>query len=162
MQTMRVLYSRREGNIASWLIRWGLPRSRFALALVSHSMLVDGDYVIEATMWHGLAETLRTRRMGGVRRVPMTEALHGQTIVKDAAYSVPDAEAGLTWARSQVGKPYDFKGGFGLAIELDRNWQDDDKWFCFELVASAIQYAGRAIFDSTGHLTGTVLMLIKP
>lgn len=162
MQSMRALYSRRNGNLVSWLIRWGLPRSRFAIALVSHGMLVDGDYVIQATMWHGWRETLRTRRLGGVQRVLMVDALIGQTIIKDVTYSVPDAEAGLAWARSQVGKPYDFKGAFGMAIDPERDWQEPDCWFCFELIASALQYAHRIIFESTGHITGTVLMLIKP
>lgn len=162
METMRALYTRRKGNVVSWLIRWVLPRSRFAMALVSHSMLVDGDYIIQATMWCGWRETIRTRRLGGVVRVLMADALVGQTIVKDVSYRVKDAERGMAWARSQVGAPYDFRGAFGLGIDPDRDWQEEDCWFCFELVANALQKAGRIIFESTGHLTGTVMMLIKP
>lgn len=40
-------------------------------------------------------------------------------------------------AVSQLGKPYDFAGIFGFAI--DRDWQEDDKWFCSEFIAASIQ-----------------------
>ena len=40
-------------------------------------------------------------------------------------------------AMSQIGKPYDFAGLFGYAIE--RNWQDSTNWFCSEYIAGTIQ-----------------------
>lgn len=43
----------------------------------------------------------------------------------------------MDFAHSQVGKPYDFMGIFGFAI--NRKWQDDDKWFCSEYISGAIQ-----------------------
>ncbi len=169
MGTLRVIYATRKYNPGSWLIRWALPRSRLALALASHAMIVDGDDIIEANMMHG------------VRVVPAAVALAGHVIVGTVDYQVPDAAVGIAWARSQVcryvppswapqwlqpvliflNNNYDWRGALGL-VAPDRDWQDPAKWFCFELAAGALEYAGRTIFASVGHITGTVMMLIKP
>jgi uncharacterized protein YycO len=36
-------------------------------------------------------------------------------------------------AKAQIGKKYDWSAVVGIPFR--RNWQDDDKWFCSELVA---------------------------
>jgi uncharacterized protein YycO len=113
-------------------------------------MILDGEYIIEAHMMHG------------VRRVPLAEAMKGCVEVDRIAYQVPDAEAGLGWARDQVGKGYDWQGAFGLALSPDREWQDEGKWECFELVAATLAHAGREIFQDVGHVSGTLLLMIKP
>ena len=58
---------------------------------------------------------------------------------------VPDPDAGIAWARTQIGKPYDYRG---IAAFVGRNesWQDEDSWFCSELVEAAIAHAGRTRF----------------
>lgn len=148
METIAIIFATRRFNPLSMLIRWALPRSRFHVGLASHCMIVDGDHVIEAHMLHG------------VRRVPIDEALHGMTIVSRRDYTVLQAEAGLQWAREQIGKPYDWPGAFGLALAPNRNWQDDADWFCFELGAAVIDKAGRALFEDNAHVTGTLLLAI--
>lgn len=82
-----LLFCRRRWNPVSWLIRWAVPRSRFALSLSSHCMIDCGDTIIEANMLHG------------VREVARDVALKGKTIVKQTAYQVVSREAGLAWAR---------------------------------------------------------------
>lgn len=150
MDKITVIFTTREWNPVSWLIRWCLPRSRFANALASHCMIIDGDHIIEANMMHG------------VRRIPLSEALIGCVEVARIEYHVPCAEDGLQWAREQVPKPYDWLGAFGLALAPGRNWQDETDWFCFELVAAALAKAGLDVFDDHGHITGSMLMAIKP
>jgi uncharacterized protein YycO len=120
------------------------------MALASHCMVADGDYIVEANM------------MYGVRRVPLAEAMKGCTEVGRITYQVPNAEAGLEWVRQQVGKGYDWKGAFGLALSPNRDWQEDDRWDCFELGAATIHKAGRIIFKDTGHVSGNMLMAIHP
>lgn len=45
----------------------------------------------------------------------------------------------MSKAASQVGKPYDLLGVFGILFR--KNWQNQDSWFCSELVAWAFQSA---------------------
>jgi uncharacterized protein YycO len=51
----------------------------------------------------------------------------------------------LAIARSQIGKGYDWTALFGIG--LHRDWQEDDKWFCSELVAWACAQAGKPIIN---------------
>lgn len=136
-------------NPASYAIRYALPRSRFALAKSSHAVIVDGDCGIEARMLYRDGGKWNS----GVRRVPLGQAIGGATVVAQLNFLVPDAESGLSFAREQVGRDYDYAGAFGLAIAPDREWQLDDAWFCYELAAMTIHAAGRKLFSSVGHIT---------
>jgi len=137
-------------NPIAALIRWAIPVSRFRWARSSHSMIMDGDHVIHATMLHGVV------------RQHLDDALRGQKVVEVVSYSVPDSVAGLDWANTQVGKPYDFAGALGLSLSPNRLWQEDDKWFCHELCAATIHKAGRKLFIDAGHVTDTHLLLTQP
>jgi len=149
MSKATIIFTVRPWNPVSWLIRWALPVSRFKWARASHSMILDGDYVIHATMLHGVV------------RQPLAEVERVQKVIARRQYDVPDLEAGLAWARSQVGKHYDFKGAFGVSLTPDRQWLEDDKWFCHELSAAFLHVCGRQVFDCFGHVTDTSLLLIK-
>lgn len=146
---MHVLFTKKR-DLFSWTIRFVLPRSRFAMALASHSMIVDEDHVIEATFWHG------------VRRVPRYVALRGSILVAERAYEVPDAQAGISWARGLAAAKakYDRLGALGLGLAPGRRWQDPADWFCFEVIAGAAAKAGRIMFDDFAHVTGTMLMAV--
>lgn len=98
----------------------------------SHVALIDGDEVIEATA------------PAGVRRFPVVEAINHAK--RGAIVELPcrSAESILSAAASQLGKPYDYTAILGLG--LHRDWQDDDSWFCSELVAWAFQQAGEPLF----------------
>jgi uncharacterized protein YycO len=113
-------------------------------------LIVDGDYLIEASMTHG------------VRRVPFSEAMKGLKEVARVTYNVPNAEEGIEWARAQVGSKYDFKGAFGLALSPYREWAEETSWFCYELAAACLAKAGKDVFRSTGHITEVTLLAIKP
>lgn len=147
MQKAVIVLVRRPWNPVSWLIRWALPVSRFRWGRASHSMIIDGEYAIHATM------------LRGVVREPIQQAMRGQVIVAHREFEVPNAAAGLEWARSQVGRKYDFAGAFGLSIHPDREWADDSGWFCHELCAAYLHACGRRLFDKFGHVTDSALML---
>jgi uncharacterized protein YycO len=138
-------------NPGGWLIRWALPRTRFAWAKASHSMVVDEatGKVIHATMRHGVIEQ------------PLDEAMRGHVLVAERRYAVPNAAQGLAWARSQKGKPYDWPGAIGVSAAPDRNWQHDDSWFCHEFCAATLAQAGLDIFEDTGHVTDSHMLMIK-
>lgn len=56
--------------------------------------------------------------------------------------ATPPAESAF-WAflLNQEGKPYDWRAilGFGLG---ERDWRQDDSWFCSELIARALEVCG--------------------
>lgn len=157
MDRLPILMTRRPvWNVPSTAIRAALPQSAFHLARSSHSLIVDGEWAIEARM----AWIEGSRIRNGVRRVPLAAALAGAVIVARLDYAVPDAQAGLAWAREMAARrvPYDFKGAMGLAIAPDRDWQEEDMFFCHELAGTAIHKAGLNLFAAIPHLTERELM----
>jgi hypothetical protein len=150
MDKITVHFTKRPKNLISWLIRWALPRSRFAIGRASHCVIMDGQEAIEAAMLYG------------VHSGPAADILVGQEIVETREFNVPSAAAGLAWLRGQVGKGYDYKGAFGLALEPDRDWRAPQAWYCFELAAATLVEAGRDIFADRGHITDATLLAIKP
>lgn len=150
MSTVTVLFTRRKWNPISWVIRWAMPRSRFAWGLSSHAIVVAPDGCYEATMLHG------------VRFVSQEDALKGQTVVGKISYTVPDAEAGFAFAESQIGKRYDWRGAFGLGLAPGRDWASDEDWFCYEFAAAVLRAAGRDLFANLSHVGETALLAINP
>ena len=93
----------------------------------SHCALIDGDDVIEATAFHG------------VRRRPLLDLQREASQYAIVQIPAADPRAVLDAAASQLGKGYDWLGVFGIGAR--RKWQDDDAWFCSELVAWAFEAA---------------------
>ncbi len=151
MNTLTILFVRRPWwNPIAALIRWAVPVSRFKWARCSHSMVLDGDHVVHATILHGVV------------RQPVSEVFKVNKLVQAINYRVPYAPKGKKWLHEQIGKPYDFAGAFGLLLSNDRKWQEDDKWFCHELCAATLAVAGKSVFIDTGHVTDSHLMMLKP
>lgn len=115
----------------------------------SHVALVDGDEVIEA-IWPA------------VRVAPLAEVIakHSAHVIIDLPCHAP-ADV-INAARSQVGKPYDLTALFGLLMH--RDWQENDSWFCSELVAWAFAAAGQPIFrqDASSRITPQHLWMLAP
>lgn len=124
---MKLLFSRRN-TVASWLIclacwsRW------------SHCAIVDGDHVIEST----------ARR--GVHRRPKALFMADYPQAEQVDIPCCDDDAGLRWARAQIGLPYDWTAIAGFVLR--RDWQEPDSWFCSELAEGAVRAAGRVRFRS--------------
>lgn len=98
----------------------------------SHVSLLDGDHAIEAVMGHG------------VRRIPTATAIQCTSRGALLAFPARDPARIIKTVTSQIGKPYDYSAVFGLGLR--RDWQEDDAWFCSELVAWAFQQAGEPLF----------------
>lgn len=154
MDTIQAYFTKRPYNPGSLLIRAANPVSLLRIAPVSHVVVIDSEsgYAMEASMLHG------------VRRAAIDEVLTGLTIVQRVSFQVPDAEAGLAWMRATAERKakYDFKGAFGLGLAPDRDWQEDDDWFCFEYVANGLAKAGRDTFANHARVTGYMLMSLVP
>lgn len=105
----------------SWLIRT-LTFSKW-----SHVDLVtDRGTLIGATIPAGVVEYSVLHRING-----------------SSKYEYRDIECDeriYDFVRKQLGKRYDYAGIAGL--ELNRNWTDDDAWFCSELIGAGALNAG--------------------
>lgn len=97
----------------------------------SHVALFAGPCIIEAVP-------------AGVRKVPAIEAMERAKRATVIELPCRNPQAVIAAAELQLGKPYDFTAVIGLG--LHRDWQEDDAWFCSELVAWAFEKAGEPLF----------------
>lgn len=113
--------------------------SRLPLALMIRGMtgckyhhcgIIDGNRVIEASIFHG------------VRAVSLETFKHrGEYVVVDIP--LKDENAAREFLINQEGKGYDWTGA--LSYPFRKNWQNKDKWYCSELVAAVAKEGGTPI-----------------
>ncbi|HYF88964.1 hypothetical protein [Azospirillum sp.] len=119
---IRVLYTRRS-HPGSWLIRaatWGEW---------SHCDLVCAD-----------GSLIGAAAPAGVTACAMAERLGHASAAEVVSYP-GDGRKAEAWARTQLGKPYDWLGVIGLG--LHRDWSGDERdWWCSEFVGRACQEGG--------------------
>lgn len=123
---MQAIFCRRR-NLGSLLLRFATWSSW------SHVGIVTPDQtVIEAAAFHGVVER------------PLDEFIAGVSRYSVRIIDVPDEAAAIEWARSQVGKGYDWAGVIGLGLR--REWDQPQAWFCSELLEAAAAAGGRRRF----------------
>lgn len=136
---MKLLFAKKR-NLPSALIRF------FTWSQWSHVAIVDGDAVIEATF------------LGGVSWRPLAEFLVDYT-TEEVGVSLPDEAAAMRFVRQQIGKRYDWTALVGIVFRS--GWAKQDKWFCSELVAAAIQAGGKRLFrEDASRITPRDLWLV--
>lgn len=115
----------------------------------SHVALVDGDTVIEA-VWPV------------VKTTPLSEVLEKHKSYTIVELPSLDDDALLEAAKSQLGKPYDLTALFGILSH--RDWQQDDRWFCSELVAWSFSKSGSPLFrpEALPRITPQHLWMLAP
>lgn len=102
----------------------------FTFSKWSHVGIVDGTRVIESTGKHGVSEGSLFSFIDRNHAY----ATRKFTVTKEQKQIILDT------MRSQIGKKYDFRAIFGMPFK--RDWQEDDCWFCSELIAYAFDKAG--------------------
>jgi len=130
MPGVQVLFTRRR-HLGSLAIRLG------TWSTWSHVDLVDDRGAVP--------ELIGAVAPSGVVRTPMAERLRMARQAALVEFSVRDRNAVLDAAASQLGRPYDWLGVAGIALR-GRDWQEDDCWFCSELVAWSFSAAGEPLF----------------
>lgn len=98
----------------------------------SHVALIDGYCAIEAQPGEGVVINDTEVVLMRSREFELVEL------------PCRNPEAVRAAAASQVGKPYDWSTIAGIALR--RDWQQEDAWFCSELVAWAFAQAGEPLF----------------
>lgn len=119
---LQLIFARKHA-LGSYIIRF------FTFSSWSHVGLLFPDGKV-------LDVTLST----GVRLTQKEEFLKGYSKTSTWNVEVADESATRLFAEKQVGKSYDLSGIFGLIFQ--RKWQEDDSWFCSELVEASLQAGG--------------------
>ena len=96
-------------------------------------IIIDDNRVVDATYTH---HGVKVRTIDS-----FIKSSHEWTIVE---VDVGDAAAIIRAALTQVDRPYDVTGLFGILFRNYR-WNEDDSWFCSELVAYAMWKGGTPI-----------------
>mgnify|MGYP000863110273 FL=1 len=123
---MKVMYSR-SNTIGSWLIRL------CTFSKWSHvAVLIDEFSIIDSTA-----------KYGGVK-ITSKEVFKSTYEFEVYDIELPDEEAAISFLFSQIGKKYDWTSIFGMIFQ--RNWQEDDRWFCSELLEAACVKGGKQRF----------------
>jgi uncharacterized protein YycO len=133
----------RSKSIGSWAIR-ALTWSRY-----SHAVILDGEQVIEAVWPRVRVSNLATLREH-----------HDEVLVVD--WPSIDGAPVIAAARSQVGKPYDWRALLGFLVH--RDWAQTNAWFCSELVAWSFGQGGCPLFrpEEQDRVTPQDLWMLEP
>jgi hypothetical protein len=99
--------------------------------LTNESHLDNTAVIIESTLSH---KGVNLTSLGDFKRRAKTWCL------VELEEEVEDFEAMVAIAKSKLGKPYDLSGIAGLSI--NRDWQENDRWFCSEDVADTLKRSG--------------------
>jgi hypothetical protein len=111
-------------GLDSWMVR------QVTRSTVTHSEFVD---TVEKVAFGAYLSGVAERPMGYAK---FKEAYY---------YTAPGIDQAYEWARTQAGKKYDYSAIFG--IFLDRNWRDENRFFCSELTTLAFEKAGCPILN---------------
>lgn len=110
---------------------------------------VDGDLGSELISWFGHLEPvshvdavmpdgtlLGARESGGVKIRPSGYETFTRIVRVVLPATDEQAKTFYDFLRAQIGKPYDMSAI--MAFAANRNWQDNDSWFCSELQTAAL------------------------
>jgi len=113
-------------------------------------IVIDDETVIESTFTHG-----------GVKKVSLDTFKDRASAWIIVELPCVDRQAIIDAALSQEGKPYDWTGLAGILFH-NRNWQEDDSWFCSELVAWAFTQGGSPLFiqETVNRITPQNLFML--
>lgn len=134
----------------SRLIRWQQRTD------VSHISIVDNDdWIIEAREGHGV-----------VRNRTLTEARKNARVdVMVAMVTQEQRDVALEWAKTQLGKSYDYLSVLRFVSRRQSASKENGKWFCSELAFATAQKAGTALLKriepvevSPGHFVLSPLL----
>ena len=112
----------------------------------SHVVLVSPDQTSYIESIHGV----------GVRELPIGEFFKKGS-VEIGKISHPHPEEVWRLAKKEIGKPYDSMYIYGWLFR--RNWQDDEKWACCELVPAMAKRTGHPIIRCEEFIKVTPQML---
>jgi len=92
---------------------------------------------------------LGARANGGVQIRPWNYCTFKKQETRTITLPEEQEQHIMNWFTSQIGKPYDYMAVAGMPFRKD--WRDDSRWFCSELVIAGFQQAGIYLLN-TDHM----------
>lgn len=126
MEKIKLVFSK-NNNPGALVVRFGTWSKWSHVGIV-----IDDTTVIDSRPFHGVQER------------PLVDFLDKAAEYEFKQVEVESAANGIAWARTQIGKPYDWGGVISFAAH--RDWSEEDCWYCSELAEGTIQAAGRTRF----------------
>lgn len=130
---VRLIFSNNTGIPAALIRFYTFSKITHCGILLDDYSVLDSDYETKGVSIRSIDDFLKTKK---------------EIVIKEYPRLSPEM---ITYAKSQLGKPYDLSAIFGLPFH--RNWQDDNKWFCAELLLWASKMAGTPILDKEAWRT---------
>jgi len=139
MPIIRLQFSSQSNNIFSTLVRWR------DWSDYSHVDLIMPDGRLIGAYSNGVVI--------GYPHIVSNKIIVSIVVTQEQADKI------YKGAMSQLGKPYDYAGIFGFVT--NRDWQEDDSWFCSELIAWIFKEAGINLlrFDNISRISPADLLL---
>ena len=98
-----------------------------------------------------------TFKLNGVKRRPADDVFHGTSAIRFLDFPLDNEAAAREFYFEQLDTPYDLHCIIGFATG-DRDWRDDRAWFCWELVAAAIEAGSSYRFENVSRVTARDLI----
>lgn len=140
---MRIMLCRSE-KIGSRIIRW------MTGSVWSHAALIADDGRAIEAVWPR------------VRMTTPAKIANSHTAYTFVDIYCQNEQLALDHAFDQIGRPYDITALFGWLT--GRDWQEEDSWFCSELVAWAFAQGGSPLFreGTLSRVTPQHLWMLRP
>lgn len=122
-----------------------------------HSLVGLGIRALTASKWSHVDMMFADGTMigatskAGVERTTLETRQKEVSAMQVCRIVLPDEEKAQRFAEAQVGKRYDWGGCFGTVLR--NSWQDEDKWFCSELVAQVCEEGGNRIISANHYVS---------
>ena len=126
MDSVDIIFTR-SNKIGSLIIRL------FTWSDWSHCAVIDGDNVVESVMPDGVR----------VSSLSVLKASSSTWEIK--TYPVKDSKVFVSYAKSQLGKKYDYLGAIGIAFRIKS--EKKHRWFCSEFLAHCALQCGSSWFE---------------
>lgn len=139
---MTYLLFSRSNKIGSRLIRAATWSEYSHVDLILPSGMLIGALIDRGVCEYPLTERLSVSTKTEIRRVGADEVVVAEFL------------------RSQIGKRYDFTALLGLTFH--RDWQEDSRWFCSELLAAGIEHAGVSVVRKSANRVTPQNLLESP
>lgn len=116
---------------------------------------------VDAKMPDGKLLGARSDNVGGGKGVRERPNPYEQvaSVTYATVPALPEQEATFyDFLTAQIGKPYDRTAIVAFAV--DRDWREDDSWFCSELQAAALEAAGiltKSLYLTANKITPVML-----